>query len=312
MRDSTMDNFADVVHLIANKSPLQKKRLEKYLAESSPEFIDEANRFVRRYSDYLAQQHIAMEEAVDAYLELCADMMRCQISFAKTGIYPHTNSDEVHAAVYANQTKMTAYMTGLALSQFLWPTHYAMYRFLCDAIVARKGEIGRYLEVGPGHGMFLDYALSVLPGSASLTAVDISATSINVSKSIITHFHPNRRNIDFVLGDMLEVETTGGFDFIAMGEVLEHVQTPQNLLVKLGQLLAPNGSAFISTCANCPAIDHVYQFNNVREIRALIAVSGLRVIDEKVLPVENLPMDEIEARKITVNYCALVERYEEN
>jgi hypothetical protein len=45
----------------------------------------------------------------------------------KTGSYPVQLSGEAFDKVYNNQVEMKSYMIGLALSQFLWPTHYAMY-----------------------------------------------------------------------------------------------------------------------------------------------------------------------------------------
>jgi hypothetical protein len=88
--------------------------------------------------------------------------------------------------------------------------------------------------------------------------------------------------------------------------VLEHVNQPVTLLTRLKQMLAPEGRGFISTCANCPAIDHVYQFDTVNQIRELIASSGLVIEKDLPLPVENMSVGEAESRRITINYCALV------
>jgi hypothetical protein len=93
-----------------------------------------------------------------------------------------------------------------------------------------------------------------------------------------------------------------------MGEVLEHVNHPSFLLKRLRLLLAKNGKAFVSTCVNCPAIDHIYHFKSIEEIRIMLRDCGLKIIDEKVLPVENLPMEEIIEQKITINYCAIIEK----
>jgi 2-polyprenyl-3-methyl-5-hydroxy-6-metoxy-1,4-benzoquinol methylase len=91
-----------------------------------------------------------------------------------------------------------------------------------------------------------------------------------------------------------------------MGEVIEHVNFPDKLLKKLEQLLSINGIGFISTCVDCPAIDHVYHFKSIEEIRKLIKDCNLEIIEEKILPVEDLPIEEIIQRKITINYCAIV------
>jgi 2-polyprenyl-3-methyl-5-hydroxy-6-metoxy-1,4-benzoquinol methylase len=93
-----------------------------------------------------------------------------------------------------------------------------------------------------------------------------------------------------------------------MGEVLEHVKSPDRLMQKLHSMLNPDGRIFVSTCTNAPAIDHVYLFRHVDEIRKLLSDSGFIIENELVLPVENLPMSQVIAEKITVNYCSILKR----
>ena len=79
-------------------------------------------------------------------------------------------------------------------------------------------------------------------------------------------------------------------------------------LNKFEYLLSDVGQGFISTCVDCPTIDHVYHFKSIDQIRDMIADSNLSICSEKVLPVEDLPIEEIIERKITINYCAIVRR----
>jgi SAM-dependent methyltransferase len=205
---------------------------------------------------------------------------------------------------------MLPYMVGLAISQYLWETHRAIFEFFTLEIRRRRGQVRTYLEIGPGHGLFLDRALSELGHGAAATAVDISPTSIDITRAIMEFFRPNAANVTYRTGDIMMLDMPERFDFITMGEVLEHVDAPGRLLKKVGALMAPGGGAFVSTCANCPAIDHVYQFNSVDEIRALITGNGLRIERDLALPAEKLPMDEVIKRRITVNYCAMVTSHE--
>ena len=98
------------------------------------------------------------------------------------------------------------------------------------------------------------------------------------------------------------------FDFIEMGEVLEHVDTPGLLLQSIRNILSENGKLFMSTCVDCPTIDHVYHFKSVKDIEEMISKAGLKIDNKQILPVEDLPMDEIIKRKITINYCALLSK----
>ena len=78
------------------------------------------------------------------------------------------------------------------------------------------------------------------------------------------------------------------------------------LLQKIRPVLRDEGHLYISTCVNCPAIDHIFQFLDVDHIRQVLTQAGFMIEQEHVLPVESLPMDEIMRRKITINYCAIL------
>ena len=108
--------------------------------------------------------------------------------------------------------------------------------------------------------------------------------------------------------DVLDFDLNKKYDFITMGEVLEHVNYPESLLRKVRDLLSEGGMSFISTCVDCPTIDHVYHFRSVDQIRNMLADCGLLIVKERILPVENLEMNEIIRKKITINYCAIVKR----
>lgn len=302
-----MKDFNALLESIYAKSPLQKKKLAKHLAKRDQSYFREAQKFCQDYFGFLDARGILDEEAVNAYLKLCQDMFICQVEFMKTGKYPVALSTKAYDDVYNNKEAMTSYMIGLAISQFLWETHYDMFSFLDSHLKKHGTSINSYLEIGPGHGLFLNKALAYLNEKAQLTAVDISPTSIDITKSIIEHFWPGETRVEFHNCDMLDFEANTRFDFITMGEVLEHVNYPEKLLNQLRSLLNKDGRAFVSTCVDAPAIDHVHHFKSVDEIRDLFNVCDLKIREERVLPVEDLPLEEIVARRITINYCAILE-----
>jgi hypothetical protein len=298
--------FLDIVDRIYAKSPLQEKRLSAYLSGRSPAFFKEADEFAAQYGTFLATREITIDYAVDAYLKMCGNMLRCQVNFMRTGRYPVQSSDQANQAVYSSESEMLSYMVGLGISQFLWSTHYEIFSFFSAAIRERSNLIENYLEIGPGHGLLLEKALALGNLLKEAVAVDISPTSLRLTQAIIAHSMPGKKNVRFVLGDILKTDLGNQFDFITMGEVLEHVNQPKTLLTRMKQMLASGGRGFLSTCANCPAIDHVYQFDTVDQIRRLITSSGLVIERDLPLPVENMNVDEAEKKRITINYCALV------
>ena len=303
--------FNELIDAIYKKSPLQKKKLAKHLAEQDNQFFESAEVFASDYFSYLNSQKIPLEYAVNAYLKMCNDMLKCQVFFMKNGKYPLLgNAKEAFENVYNNEVEMKSLVIALAMSQFLWSTHYKMYQFLINNVKQRKENISSYLEIGPGHGLFLKDAYKILAKENSnfkMTALDISQTSMDTTKSIINH-SIGKTQIEYIVMDMLDYEKDAKYDFISLGEVIEHVNFPDKLLLKFSKLLSDKGHGFISTCVDCPTIDHVYHFKSVGEIQQMIQNNGLIIEDELILPVEDLPMEEIVAKKITINYCAIVRR----
>jgi SAM-dependent methyltransferase len=305
-----MSEFQELVAMVGARSPLQRKRIEQALTHHDQTYLSEAERFTSRYSEFLRSRGQGLSDAVDAYLQLCSTIRRCQVDFLRTGRYPTASQDEAVERVYASPQTMTPYMIGLALSQFLWPAHYALFRFFAAAIRELGPGIRSYLEVGPGHGLFLDRALEEIGRPVDVTVVDISPTSLELTRAVMARFRPQLSGVRYVAGDVLQVRLDRRFDFVTMGEVLEHVPDPQVLLRWLHDVLAERGHAFVSTCANCPALDHLVQFNNLDEIRAQFHRAGLDVVRELALAAENMPVEEALAHRVTVNYCAILRRHE--
>lgn len=306
-----LSNLNKLLNTLFEKSELQKKKVERFINSKNDDFKEEFELFLKDYIGYLKKNNLSIEYALDSYLEMISDMFKCQVKFMRTGKYPQSQVSEAIRDVYNNEHKMLSYMIGLALSQYLWSTHYEMFCHLKSSLSQNKSTIKKYLEIGPGHGLFLKSAIDILGKNTEMVAVDISPTSLNISKSILNHFYPSKI-ITFINKDMLALESNKKYDFIVMGEVIEHVEEPDALLIKISQLLSKKGKAFISTCVNCPMIDHVYHFRHVEEIRVMLNSCGLTVENEKILPVEDLSMKEIIENKITINYSCIVKKTAKN
>ena len=301
-------NFKEIVSKVVETSHLQKKKIINFHKKVDNSYFNKAEKFSLNFKKYLSSQQANIETATQAYLKMCADMMITHLYFYKYYKYPLDDQKSAFEKVYDNVSEMKSYVYGIALSQFLWPTHYSMYSFFQNEIKKKELEIDNYLEIGCGHGLFLLEAINRFEDKINYEIVDISKTSIDITKSIIDFNVKKKLNIQYKLQDVLKYETKKKFDFIEMGEVLEHVDLPGKLLKKIKNLLEDDGKIFLSTCVDCPTIDHVYHFKSVKEIEDLIRSSGLTIKNRMVLPVEDLPMKEIIRRKITINYCALLSK----
>lgn len=298
--------FHDLVERICAKSPFQRKKLTAYLSSKPESFMREADEFAARYGAFLAHRGISIDYVVSAYLKMCADMMRCQVAFLRSGKYPLASAAEADQTVYQSEQEMLSYMVGLGMSQFLWSTHYQIFTAFKTLLAERAPVTKRYLEIGPGHGLLLEQALTTLDRLEEAVAIDLSPTSLGLTRALTEWVLPGEQRLRYLLGDVMQVEPGGNFDLIIMGEVLEHVEQPHRLLQRLRELLAPGGKLFVSTCANCPAPDHVYQFNRVADIRQMLIESGYAVDRDFALPVEDMAVDAAESALVTINYCAVL------
>lgn len=299
-------NLSRIIEIIGRQNPLQRKRIDSFLSVRDSEYWGFAESLSRTLNERLLQSQESAEEAARSYNRMCMDFLKEQIRFKKTGKYLINDAAVAHEEVYSKPDVMRYYMIGLLLSYMFWPNHYAMLRFLDDHLEGRT--IRKYLEIAPGHGLFATHAIRQSPGLQA-TLVDISPTSLEVSKSILGAFDVDTTKLRIVQGDFLKVEPGDtGFDFISMGEVLEHVNEADVFLARAERLLSPDGAIFMTTCANCPALDHVYHFHTVKEIRALIAGAGLKIEAEMALPSDPFPEEKWEAELVTINYCCILKR----
>lgn len=293
-------NFSCFTERIFAKSRFQKKALLSFLARQDERYFARAETAAGHLLALCRHQRIEIEDMVDAYLKMCQDMVGEKIRFLRTGSYSCKGAEEAYRNVYADQAQMAAYMRGLALSQFLWPNHYAMYDFFLEGI-QRLGNVDRHLEIGPGHGLYLAAALQRFP-NAAFTAIDISETSIRISRAMVAQFTGTDR-CDFRVADATR-QPMPTADLVVMGEVLEHLDSPATMLATVSGCLATGGCLFVTTCANCPAIDHVYLYDSVGHIRGQLNAAGFEILVDLPLAVGDHDESLWESQRVEVNYAA--------
>lgn len=296
--------FTQILEIIKDQNPIHYKRLKKMLSEQDSEFKTRAEKFFAQYLNYLNKNGKDLNYGVNCYLKMLSDIAYEHIKFLEKGKYSSTSFEEVQQRVYSNPEVMEYYMHGLLLSQFLWEQHYQILKFFTKGIMQRRQQIYKYLEIGAGHGLYISEAINLLDKNTSFDLVDISETSLSMSKEFIAE----KNRVNFYKEDIYLYDKVNYYDFVTMGEVLEHVEKPLELLIKINSLLCNGGEAFITTPTNAPAIDHITLFNNVQEIRDLLTDANLLIIEEVVLPSEKVTEEVANELKITILYGAFVKK----
>lgn len=292
-----------IIDYISSRNVIHHKKLKKNLGGLGGLYESRAEQALTRYEQLLAQDGKTLDYAIDCYLQMLADYLVETMRFRETGAYTSKSFAEVNARVYANPAVMEYYMHGLMLSQFLWKHHYEMFCFFSEVLAGHQATVKSYLEIGCGHGFQVAEAVRVLDPAATITVVDISPTSLELARR-----HVADERAQFVLCDVFQYEVEKPFDFITIGEVIEHLEDPAAMLRRAAGLLADDGTLFLTAPANAPAIDHIHLFRNAAEIRDLIQATGFRITAEFFRYAEEVPPEVAEKHKIALLYGAALKK----
>lgn len=300
-----MSHLQHFIERARELSPLQGKAIRQICDNFDQKQWHAGETLMAGLLRYAENVNLGMDELVRSYLSICDDTRREQLYFAKKGEYRLTDVLEAREKVYENATIMRPYMLGLAVTQIFWEHHQQLFSFFTDCM--RKSEFQRYLEIGPGHGLFLLEAINH-HSEAVYTAIDLSQTSIQISEDMLNTFLGGKNPVELQLKDLFEWKTQDTFDFITVGEVLEHVENPHEMMARIGTFLSPQGRIWVSTCANCPAIDHVYLFENAEHIRDTLTSCGYAILDETVVETDTGIRNRQGKPIPTTNYAALLRK----
>jgi 2-polyprenyl-3-methyl-5-hydroxy-6-metoxy-1,4-benzoquinol methylase len=297
-------NFEKILYIISKKSPMHRNTLAGHFSQRDEKFWKRAETFSKGFFEYLKNENSTIDEAVDAYLEMCQIMLKEQIKFQRTGTYSCANATEANEHVYSSEKKMMNYMRGLALSTYLWPNHYLMYDFYFTGL-GKLNNVFKCLEIGIGHAVYFIESLRQFP-KARFKALDISPASLKMAAAMIAAFVPK------AVYELKETDVAtfneGTYDYIVMGEVLEHVDNPKELLRKIHSLLNKNGHFYVTTCANAPAVDHVYLYDSVGHIRREIEECGYKIDADLALAVDGSDKSKWIKVKTEINYAAFLSK----
>ena len=229
-----------------------------------------------------------LDGVVEAFATVSMDFLRLQARFMQTRRYSSTDSSHLVDDLYSDDSKMSGYyLDGLATTYALWPNHARMINFLQRDFISKLRPGARVLEVGVGHGLMAALLFESVP-DLTYVGVDISPSSLAYSAAALANLgiSPDRvqmLTVDAMRDDLRMLAAGHGFDGLICCEVLEHVDAPELLLSNLSNSLRDGGHAFFSTVANLEAEDHVYLYENVEQIRAMLGESGWTIVADQPL-----------------------------
>lgn len=292
-----------ILDKIKEINPEHAEKVQANLAPLGEAVLEKSEPFFAAYQAYLLRNDETLDYGVNCYLKMVEDMVHERYAFLKSGNYSNTSFTAVEEKVYANPQVMTYHMHGLVLAQFLWFDQFERIAFFTSNLPTHFAGKESYLEIGGGHGLYLKSAMDLLPESTRFDMVDISKSSLALAQGIINDQRPN-----YYLKNVFEFEEDIQYDFITIGEVIEHVEEPLSLLEKIASMMKTTSVCYITTPINAPMIDHIYLFREASEIRSLLDQAGFSIVSEIIELSERTSEKRARKLKIPVMYAAFIKK----
>ncbi len=280
MSDTINDNnISQLASCIVANDPMHRRFLDKSLSVLCPK--DRLD--LSAYIGWWEKSGRDIEWLASGYNLFVRETVVEQIRFKRERCYRFSTYSEVAAAGYTAPEYMEPYMVGLALSLFFWPNHVALKDFHAEWVRSCSPG-GRYLEVGPGHGLLFAEAMRANVFSTCF-GVDVNSKSAQMTLDILASgVYGAFSNYQVEVADFLTWDSPEKADVVVLGEVVEHVERPLEFLKKAAEITNPNGRLFVSTCINAPEIDHIYLYRSVEEVEDQLVGAGLQIERKLVLP----------------------------
>lgn len=241
--------------------------------------------------------------AVAGYVRFCVEFIKLQMNLDRQGRYACEAFSQAYQEVYGQAEVMLGYyLDALAFSTAFWPNHLEIACFYRDRFLQSLPSQGRAVELGVGHGVYTALLLTQRPAWTAL-GLDISPHALTYASSALAGFE---ERVQLRQGDAREPDLPDGLaDAVVCGEVLEHVEDPEQLLKQLWRIAGPQACYFITTAANAASRDHIYLFDNVEQIRAMLSHCGFLIMEERVIVIGDGKFNA-QLSRTPISYAAIV------
>ncbi len=295
--------------------------LHRIAARVTELWPDHAGYLAARFHDFDAAFEARMDEVarlalidigdmldryVSDYRWMCEAFIAEEFHFRRHKSYRLKTFAEAQREVYARPAVMERYVRGILISQLLWEPHARAFDVFRTHVLASAAPGSDYLEIGPGHGLFVYFAAQCA-AIASIEAWDVSASSIAETRQALVRLGVTR-DIRIVQCDILQAPARhAAFDLAIISEVLEHLERPDLALRTLHAALRPGGRIFVNAPVNSPAPDHIYLWQSPDEFVSFFEQQGFDVEYARFFPVTGATLGTARRKSLSIS-CVLVGR----
>ncbi len=287
--------------------PEHRSFLEKSFAQRTPAELNVSNSLADAILRLAPHEAGGLDGLCADYRFLCEDIVLPEeIHFRRHGRYRLDKFEDANRECYANAPYMARYMNGLLLSDVFWANHASAFAYFVNSYLPRLKPDSRHLEIGPGHGLFLQFAANS-PTIGTTEGWDISPTSLAKTEAALSHLGvPTMPQLR--LRDLFETERDadeGLFDSVTLSEILEHLEDPSAALAAVREVMAPGAMLFVNVPANSPAPDHIFLFNSLAHATEIVRAAGFAIADQAAFPMSGTTLERAAKHKLAVS-CVVV------
>ena len=270
-------HVSTVIEIFAKRFPYFKSAIPRQFASFGPQWLEA---FEKELAIFFKNDAVGMQTATEGYGRFALDGMRLQRIFDKTLQYENKTYAEADQEVYQNREYMfSLYLPGILLSHYLWRHHYQQQLFYRDKFLNRVLNHGGKLfyDVGVGTGFYSKEMLKDVPGIKG-EGFDLSPFALEHTMKLLTKWDLEKRyspNLCNIITEPIKRPAP----FIINIEVLEHLEDPQSFIDALFRMLEPGGFGLISAAITAPNADHIYLYNNAREVIQQLESAGFILLE---------------------------------
>jgi SAM-dependent methyltransferase len=177
---------------------------------------------------------------------------------------------ETGSEVFSYEICFPTYLAAAARDGYIWETYNRRLQELIEGV--KTGMRLRVLEVGSGFGH--DLLWTAIQG-ASAVGIDVNSDFVEISRRTKARVeaHTGRTlDADIRRTNLLAMDESEKFNLIYMKDVFHHLEPREDVVAKLGALLAPGGQVIV---VEPNALNPLIQWQMYR-------IRGFRTVIEKV------------------------------
>lgn len=299
-------NIWTLIKCILDDYPEHRRYIEEGILSHRKDDLIVLDRLAKSVLEIANGNSVTLKNLASGYRWMCESFTKEELYFRRNGTYRCKSLNQAIEETYSNKEIMKKYMDGLLISQVLWSNHFRVFLYFTSRFLSKLPNHFNYLEIGCGHGLYICEAARH-KNSKKLTGWDISSQSIMHTSRVLEQFNLNKK-VTLEQQDIYDKRPDNVFDALVLGEILEHLETPDIALKNLANQLKSGGMVFINFPINSPAPDHIYLLKTIEEVVSLVRNAGYKVLETEAFPMTGYNIERAISSKVTISVVVIAEK----